>query len=262
MDSLGQRSGRVQPSAAATETPAFWSPVVELRQYRLHPGRRDDLIELFDRELVEPQEAAGMRVIGQFRDCDDPDLFVWLRGFPAMGARTRALEEFYGGPAWAAHRDEANATMVAFDDVRLLRPTTPSSGFVLSTPRPSPGASEPAGLVACHVHPLRERVDAALQDLFDGELVPAAEAAGARILASFVTEECPNTYPALPVREGEPVLAWFAGFADVPAYERTRDELARSPRWRQAWSKLLDRSTAPPEIRRLQPTARSQLRSW
>ena len=47
--------------------------VVELRQYTLHPRQRDVLIELFDREFVETQEAVGMTVIGQFRDLDDPD---------------------------------------------------------------------------------------------------------------------------------------------------------------------------------------------
>ena len=56
--------------------------VVELRQYLLHHDRRDELIDLFDRELVETQEDAGMSVIGQFRDPDRPDYFVWLRGFP------------------------------------------------------------------------------------------------------------------------------------------------------------------------------------
>jgi hypothetical protein len=30
--------------------------VVELRQYRMKPGRRDDLIDLFEREFVESQE--------------------------------------------------------------------------------------------------------------------------------------------------------------------------------------------------------------
>jgi hypothetical protein len=34
-------------------------PVVELRQYTLRPGQRDVLIDLFDRELVESQEAAA-----------------------------------------------------------------------------------------------------------------------------------------------------------------------------------------------------------
>ena len=74
-------------------------PVVELRQYTLKPGRRDDLIEVFDRHLVEPQEALGMTVIGQFRDRQRPDRFVWLRGFADMEGRHRALEALYGGPS-------------------------------------------------------------------------------------------------------------------------------------------------------------------
>ena len=61
-------------------------PIVELRQYTLHPGRRDDLIGLFERELIEPQEAAGMALVGQFRDLADPDRFVWLREFPERSA--------------------------------------------------------------------------------------------------------------------------------------------------------------------------------
>jgi hypothetical protein len=35
-------------------------PIVELRQYTLRPGQRDVLIDLFDREFVESQEAAGL----------------------------------------------------------------------------------------------------------------------------------------------------------------------------------------------------------
>src|SRR6266849_8903181 len=73
-------------------------PIVERRQYTLHPGKRDVLIELFDREFVESQEALGMKVIGQFRALDDPDRFIWLRGFTDMPSRARALEAFYDGP--------------------------------------------------------------------------------------------------------------------------------------------------------------------
>ena len=51
--------------------------VVELRRYRLHPGARDTLIELFDREFVESQEAVGMHLLGQFRDLDDLDSFIF-----------------------------------------------------------------------------------------------------------------------------------------------------------------------------------------
>src|SRR5688572_13276071 len=43
-------SGRPVPAAAPL-------PIVELRQYTLLPGKRDVLIELFDREFIEGQEA-------------------------------------------------------------------------------------------------------------------------------------------------------------------------------------------------------------
>ncbi|WP_199486585.1 NIPSNAP family protein [Actinomadura logoneensis] len=77
--------------------------MIELRRYTLRPGRRDELIELFDREFVEPQEEAGTVVFGQFRDMDDPDRFVWLRGFRDMAVRRDALTAFSGGPVWAEH---------------------------------------------------------------------------------------------------------------------------------------------------------------
>ena len=91
--------------------------VVELRQYTLHPGRREELITLFEREFIHTQQALGLHVLGIFRDADDADRFVWLRGFANMAARRAALEAFYGGPVWQRHRNAANATMIDSDDV-------------------------------------------------------------------------------------------------------------------------------------------------
>ena len=98
--------------------------VVELRQYALQPQRFDPFARLFEREFIEPQEAAGITVIGQFRNLDDPDRFVWLRGFADMPSRARALETFYGGALWKSLRDEANANFVDTDNVLLLRPAS------------------------------------------------------------------------------------------------------------------------------------------
>ena len=125
-------------------------PVVELRQYTLRPGQRDVLIDLFDRDLVESQETAGMAIVGQFRDLDDPDRFVWIRGFASMPTRARALASFYGGPVWKAHRAQANATMIDSDNVLLLRPVTARSGF------PAPAAARlPDGHAAAAPSPPR-----------------------------------------------------------------------------------------------------------
>ncbi|HYW11054.1 MAG TPA: hypothetical protein VE871_03830, partial [Longimicrobium sp.] len=103
--------------------------VVELRRYLMRPRGRDTLIELFDREFLETQEAAGMTVIAQFRDLDRPNVFPWFRGFPGIPQRAEALAAFYDGPVWAQHRDAANLTMISSDDVLLLRPARPGSGL-------------------------------------------------------------------------------------------------------------------------------------
>src|SRR5215218_6003928 len=119
-----QRRGLRQPRAGAPILRAHKSRlmIVELRQYTLHPGTRDVLIELFDGALAEGQEAVGITLIGWFRDLDDPDQFVWLRSFCDMQDRARALAAFYDGPVWAEDRGEANATMIASENVLLLRP--------------------------------------------------------------------------------------------------------------------------------------------
>src|SRR5260370_2438825 len=78
-----------------TETTVSFSPILELRQYTLHPGQRDVLIELFERAFIETQEAVGAAVIGQFRDLEDPNRFVWLRGFPDMENLLAPSQAFY-----------------------------------------------------------------------------------------------------------------------------------------------------------------------
>ena len=166
-------------------------PVLELRQYLLRPGRRDDLVELFDRELAAPQEAEGMLVVGQFRDLDRPDHFVWLRGFPDLASRAARLRAFYGGPVWRAHKDAANATMIDSDDVHLLRAVP---GHALPWPPPAVPGDGPLTIT---VH-------------------DAAEAPQSPALGRYETEPAPNDFPALPVREGEQVVVRIARGDAVP----------------------------------------------
>jgi hypothetical protein len=174
--------------------------VIELRQYTLHPGKRDVLIELFDREFVESQEAVGMRIIGQFRDLERPDRFVWVRGFDSMAVRGAALPAFYGGPVWKAHSAAANATMIDVDDVLLLRPA--GTSFDLD---PAVRGVPPTTTVVATIHFLAEPADERTAGLLDG----------IRPLATLRTLDAENNFPALPVRTGEHVLVWFASHPDV-----------------------------------------------
>src|SRR3954471_19556924 len=170
--------------------------VLELRQYTLHPGKRDVLIELFEDALIEPQEAAGMRIVGQFRDLDRPDHFVWIRGFSDMPSRAKALSAFYGGPVWKAHRAAANATMIDSDDVLLLRPRRPGVDF----PALRPERSSTMVVATICPRPL------------EAEVAPIMIEAGGRPLATLETEPAENDYPALPVRTGENVVVWLSSF--------------------------------------------------
>lgn len=218
--------------------------VLELRQYTLHPGRRDELIELFDRAFVETQEAVGMAVLGQFRDLDDADRFAWLRGFADMSARLRGLQAFYGGPVWAAHRHAANATMIDSDDVRLLRPAWPGSGLVVHRKlrAPADAVAPGPGLVVATVLPLRRPAGDELLALCRAVDLPAALQQ-----AWYVTEPALNDFPRLPVRTDAPVLAHLALYASA-ATAQALPLQALSP-----WL------AAAAEVRRWAPTARSAL---
>lgn len=238
--------------------------VIELRQYAMQPARRDELIELFEREFIEPQEAVGMHVIGQFRDLDAPDRFVWMRGFPSMPVRAEALDGFYGGPTWKRHREAANATIVDSDDVLLLRPARAGSGFATpSAPRPSLHASTKGqDLLEAGICSLDAAADEGFLERFERDLVPRLTSAGAELIGVYVTEASANTYPRLPVREGEHVLVWFAHFDDVDAHHRYEAALLADTAWREAVAQsLLHGLKQPPQRMRLSPTARSELRA-
>jgi hypothetical protein len=232
--------------------------VVELRQYTLHPGQRDTLIDLFDREFVETQEAVGMAVMGQFRDFDAPDRFVWLRGFPDMDRRVNGLAAFYGGPVWQQHRNAANATMIDSDNVLLLRPAWPGAGIGMrGRARPAgPVRTARPGLFDCSIFYLREQASAELLRFCRDVMTPCLQRASAEVLGWYVTESAPNNFPRLPVREGDRVLVGLAAFDDAASFEA----FARSGAWaleiQPELSKWLLR---PTESHRLVPTARSAI---
>ena len=190
--------------------------MVELRQYTLHPSRRDDLIELFDREFVETQEAAGMHIVGQFRDLDDADRFVWIRGFTDMSSREAALQAFYGGPVWKEHRTAAASTMIDSDDVLLLRPAFDGAGLT-HPPAPRPSATDAAAsaaMIVATIHVVTQPPPTDQIRDVAGESDAAVEAHAAQPLAWYVTEPAENTFLALPVRTDVSVLVSLAAFRD------------------------------------------------
>lgn len=226
-----------------------FSPILELRQYTVKSGARDRFIDRFEAHFIESQEVLGARILGLFRDLDDPDRFVWMRGFDSLEARARALDGFYTGPVWKQYRQETNADIVDSDNVLLLHPV----GAV------DPPASARPGLIVAAIHYPPPALAGEFAAFFDEVLRPRLEAAGVRLFGQLATDPGPNSYPRLPVREGETAHVWLARFEDeahrADAFGRLRGG------WRDsAPETLLPALFRKPEILRLQPTPRSRLR--
>lgn len=197
-------------------------PIVEFRRDITRPGKRDRLIALFEERLVAPQEEAGARILGSFTVAGSPESFVWLRGFADMRARQAALEGFYDGPIWMAHREAAKASIADSDDVHLLRAVAPGSGLPVTGEAPE-----------------RRRYLAMLSELrfpegignYHNWLRLFLRKEGMDPLASFATLLATNGFPRLPVHQNRSVhLALMAFTGRLPELPRElRAALRRAP---------------------------------
>jgi hypothetical protein len=232
--------------------------IVELRQYLLQRGRRDELIELFDRELVDSQEAVGARVIGQFRDVDRVNHFVWMRGFPDHLARQRALASFYGGPVWREHGPAAASTMIDSDDVHQLNAISEPDDRLGIRPSSDRDRGGNRGAILVVVAHRRSDQTTDQDDLIREHLIPIVEQGGVETVGIYTTDPAANPYPALPVRPSN-VLVWIAAARTPDTLDRAagqvaiaRHELALHTSANGLGEILLD-------VLRLEPTHRSCL---
>lgn len=236
--------------------------VLELRQYTLYAGHRDGFIDLFDTTFADPLDATGMTVIGQFRDLDRPDHFVWLRGFQNMETRPKELAEFYGGELWHRYRDQANSSIADSDNVLLLQPALPDLRFKTVHRRPgglTNSSVQAGGLIVATLFYATPDSLASFGEFFRGRLRARAEAAGAQSLAEYVTSPELNNYPKLPVRTGEHMYVWIAQFRSPEGYAAYEARLKSDKHWEELWPVARGKLARDPEVLRLRPTPRSRL---
>lgn len=222
--------------------------IYELRDYTLRPGKRDVLIDLFERRFIEPQEALGAHVRATLRDLDQPDRFVWIRSCADAHARFAALDGFYSSDVWRAHRNAANATILDSDNVLQLRPAggaIPAARSIESTQLDS------ETLIVCTTYFPKSAHEFA--EHFAGANIEHLREISAAPFALFTTDPAPNVYPRLPIRD-ESVFVTLTRFASVTAHDEKADAIA------DVGSVLAPLCVAPAQIRRLQPTRRSALR--
>lgn len=106
--------------------------IVEVRSYRIKPGRRAEFIQLFETRAVPAQRALGIQILGPLIDLENPNKFVFLRSFPSLEERDRMKEAFYEGPFWKNELEALAMPMLDSYDV-ILCETSP--GYVFDGPR-------------------------------------------------------------------------------------------------------------------------------
>jgi hypothetical protein len=118
--------------------------------------------------------------------------------------------------------------------------------------------TEREGVLVATIYHLGKTKGVDFAAFFERELQPHLAQAGISVLASFITETHPNTFPRLPVRENANVFAWFSHFPDREAYEKAA-AVAQSIRGREVTRQLAELTEEQPQVLLLSPTPRSLL---
>lgn len=80
-------------------------PVLDVRTYRIVPGRRDELVRLFREEIRPMLDRHGTRVLAAGPSLADDDGFTLIRAFDSLEQRREQLEGFYGSAEWLERYD-------------------------------------------------------------------------------------------------------------------------------------------------------------
>jgi hypothetical protein len=74
--------------------------IVEMRNYKITPGRRAEFVRQFTERAGPAQVALGMRLLCPLLVMEEPDTIIFLRAFLSMEERHRMKDAFYDGPLW------------------------------------------------------------------------------------------------------------------------------------------------------------------
>jgi hypothetical protein len=97
--------------------------VIEMRTYKLKPGRRDEFLEIFRSRSTPAHDEIGMKILGPFLSIEDPDVFFFMRGFPDLASRDPMKAQFYEGPLWKNELEAVLMPMIEKYEVVLVEDT-------------------------------------------------------------------------------------------------------------------------------------------
>jgi hypothetical protein len=94
--------------------------IIEMRTYRIKPGKRSEFLEIFRSRSVPAHRAIGMTIAGPFLSVEDPDTFFFMRGFPDLESREPMKARFYEGELWKRELESVLMPMIDKYDVVVV----------------------------------------------------------------------------------------------------------------------------------------------
>lgn len=96
------------------------SHVVEMRTYKLKPGKRTEFLEIFRARSIPEHRKIGMTIVGPFLSVEDEDTFFFMRYFPNLPSREGMKSQFYDGPLWKNELESVLMPMIEKYDAVLV----------------------------------------------------------------------------------------------------------------------------------------------
>ena len=94
--------------------------IIEMRTYRIKPGKRAEFLEIFFTKSVPAHREIGMTIAGPFLAVEDPDTFFFMRGFPDLQSRELMKAKFYEGELWKRELESVLMPMIERYDVVVV----------------------------------------------------------------------------------------------------------------------------------------------
>lgn len=191
--------------------------VIELRNYLMRPGHRDEFITGFEDKIIDTLNARGNLVLGQFIVKGSPDNFFWIRGFKDMQSRLKCLKGFYSSEYWSKHVYIPIAHVINYNNVYLLKPVDILSGKMDSVKFNVDWFGKEKGIAVVEFIVANERLSQLL-NFMGTKLDPITRTAGVRNISYWISELTPNNYPDLPAFQDKNLLVSISFYQSETEY--------------------------------------------
>lgn len=202
--------------------------VLELRNYVIKEGGRDNFIDSFRVYIEDSQNVKGAYVLGKYHVKGAKDNYFWFRGFADMPSRQKALEAFYSSPYWQKTSRVSAEYVVNFHNVHLLKPVNITTGDTLSGFNAS-WFDQPKGIAVIDFYIGNHRRNEVIE-FFRDQYHARLREAGVRNISYWIAEDEPNNYPQHPVFQNNDLLVSVSFFKNEKEFDAAMKKISGKTR--------------------------------